>query len=276
MGGGGAQTAAGGRQSLDEEAKLCFGRGRSSRGPPKMILVCPACKTRYVVPDSAIGPTGRQVRCASCRHSWHQPAPTAADMAPPPIPAPPPPVARAQPQPPPPAPPPRSAAADLIGPAPEPDPERRDAFAAEPPFRPRRNPARTWTMLAVAAAALMLLATIALLWLGLPHVNGFAMDGQAAGTALVIRNQRVERGAMASGNELLTVTGQVVNPTGTPQAVPQIRAELLDAQGRAIYSWSISPPISELQPRQSATFNSSEVNVPKGAKRVLLDFGKTL
>jgi predicted Zn finger-like uncharacterized protein len=37
-----------------------------------MILTCPNCGTQYVVKDSAIPPQGRQVRCASCKHSWHQ------------------------------------------------------------------------------------------------------------------------------------------------------------------------------------------------------------
>ncbi|PNU04300.1 MJ0042-type zinc finger domain-containing protein [Novosphingobium guangzhouense] len=40
-----------------------------------MIIACPACSTRYAVPDSAIGVEGRTVRCAKCRHSWFQEGP---------------------------------------------------------------------------------------------------------------------------------------------------------------------------------------------------------
>ncbi len=47
-----------------------------------MILTCPACDTKYVVKDGAIPTGGRQVRCASCKHSWHQDPETAADAEP--------------------------------------------------------------------------------------------------------------------------------------------------------------------------------------------------
>jgi predicted Zn finger-like uncharacterized protein len=54
-----------------------------------MIIACPACATRYVVPDSAIGIEGRTVRCAKCRHSWFQEGPeiSAAPLAAQPAPA---------------------------------------------------------------------------------------------------------------------------------------------------------------------------------------------
>ena len=40
-----------------------------------MIIACPDCATRYVVPDNALGVEGRTVRCAKCRHSWFQEGP---------------------------------------------------------------------------------------------------------------------------------------------------------------------------------------------------------
>jgi predicted Zn finger-like uncharacterized protein len=241
-----------------------------------MILSCPACKTRYVVPDSAVGPAGRQVRCASCRHSWLQQPPsprTSAEWQP----------AAAPPRsaPPPPAPPPPlreptagRSAASVLGPAPAAaaEAENYDAFAHEPPFRPRRNPAKLWTLLAVAAGALMLAATAAVYSFGLPELGvDIALPGRGS-TPLKVESVQAQNRTLASGNALLTVTGRITNPTGTVQRVPQLRAEIRDASGKTIHSWPISPPVSELQPGQSTTFNGAETDVPANGAKLHLGF----
>jgi hypothetical protein len=160
----------------------------------------------------------------------------------------------------------------IIGPAPAVE-ESFDAFAHQPPFRPRRNPAKMWTILAVIGAALMLIATAAIAWFGVPRL-GSDLVMQRSATPLKITGSPA-RQALASGNDLLTVTGRITNPTDQVQRIPQIKAELRDISKRAVYSWAISPPVAELQPGQSVPFNSAEVDVPEGATELHLSFGST-
>ncbi len=109
-----------------------------------MIIACPACSTRYVVPDSAIGLEGRTVRCAKCKHSWFQEGPDAERMAAVeavPIPAA---VASVQPvaAPPRPAPAPAAQAASVRAdtePRPQAPPQRQPEPAAAPVVERRRD-----------------------------------------------------------------------------------------------------------------------------------------
>ncbi|KQU58058.1 hypothetical protein ASG67_17175 [Sphingomonas sp. Leaf339] len=282
-----------------------------------MILECPECRTRYLVPDSAIGAEGRTVRCANCRHSWFQ-EPAVLDLANtvPPMPAPPPPVppvtapqperitpqddfaqktvaddgydeaqsadASSEPAPPSiptppiPVPPPMPvfAAPDPYPPAIIPSADDADMEPMQPRARrPRRNPARRWTVMAVIAGLLMLAAAAAILWSGAPGLaSQLGLSLGPAETPLRLRDNPIERRELENGSELFAVSGQVTNPSSSRQRVPDIHAKLRDANGSVVYSWTITPERRTLAPGAAIDFNSAKLDVPATSKRLELSF----
>ena len=290
-----------------------------------MILTCPECGTQYVVKDGAIPPEGRQVRCAACKHSWHQdpeetaaaepeqdspaseesgadapstgsspedesfaeatlieprsgpeaeerayeevvieseagaPAAAASDSSIAEEPAP----AEAA-----------AASADWREP---PTPEATEAAAddfspfAEADAQPRRRSPLT-TILFVALAVVILAA---LFWFfAPPDLKARLGLGIAGSSPLALVTTHMDRQRLESGNELLTVTGRVINPTGKEQDVPPLQAQLRNKGGKVVYSWTIAPPARSLPAGASASFNSAEVNVPPGGDELTITLGQ--
>jgi predicted Zn finger-like uncharacterized protein len=300
-----------------------------------MILTCPSCGTQYVVKDGAIPPGGRQVRCASCKHSWHETAefegedgssaPTEAGSAPDE------PESHAEAEP-------RDddeslAEATLIeprsgpeaeerayeeaeldsGPAPADDeqgddiatpsttyagaqfdiakkeptapaaasdwsqPPRAEAATDDfPPFPSpdEEQPGRRSPALAILIAVVVIVILAAAFWLLAPGEWKSRLGLAELGTSpLALVTTHMDRQRLASGNELLTVTGRVINPTGKEQDVPPLQAQLKTRAGKIVYNWTIAPPARSLGPGASASFNSAEVNVPPGGDELTISLG---
>jgi predicted Zn finger-like uncharacterized protein len=278
-----------------------------------MILTCPNCGTQYVVKDGAIPPQGRQVRCASCKHSWHQaPEPAAEPLD-----------AQAGDE--------TLAEATLIEPrsgpeaeerayeeavvesepaeasrpeaeaeatseelqpavgdrpiAEEPEPAAATAWDAPPeaeavadefsPFAAADDaePRKRRGLLTILIIALVVAAAAAAFWfLAPPEWKDRAGLG-AGSSPLALVTTHMDRQRLESGNELLTVTGRVINPTSKEQDVPPLQAQLRTRAGQVVYKWTIAPPARTLAAGASASFNSAEVNVPPGGDELTITLG---
>jgi hypothetical protein len=138
-----------------------------------------------------------------------------------------------------------------------PDREEIEAVESETGSDRKRN----WLMAAIIVIVLVV-AIVAGLWFLAPDSIRQQIGIAGAPTPLQIAPGTPERQKLASGNELVMVSGRVINPSGKVQPVPPIQAELRDKAGKLLYSWTITPPARSLQPGASATFNSAQMDVP--------------
>jgi predicted Zn finger-like uncharacterized protein len=270
-----------------------------------MLLVCPSCRTRYVVPDSAIGAAGRQVRCANCRNSWFQEGPSSVappklerivspDLPPTPPPPPPPatPVSSAQ-----------TVAVEKVddsdsrGPGfdsldampptietpaldrdePTPtglrsaplfsdDAPERSQFAHEPPFRPRRNPAKILTYAAAAFALLVAVAGGALWYFG--WLDGRLTVSAKESRLMIQLHDNLALGRAADGSPYFIASGSIVNPTAETLPVPNMLVTLKDSSGRSIYNWEMKPPARSLAAGDKIDFSQLKRDVPLASSKI--------
>jgi predicted Zn finger-like uncharacterized protein len=234
-----------------------------------MILACPACSTRFALDASALGPGGRRVRCGSCGHVWHQPAPQA-ESANDPLPAL---FADASTKEAAPA-----VAAPVVGEAPPapPIPAPRAAAATR-----KRTGAGglAWSVLAlvvIVVAGGALVGKDAILE-GFPQTERFyAMVGLTepqVGAGLELRKVSWKR-ERAGDVSVLLIEGEVANVSREVRPVPKIRGAILGSGNRELSYWLFAPPEPKLLPGESVRFKTELRNPPDGAERLTMNFAR--
>ncbi|MEY4159416.1 MAG: hypothetical protein RLZZ136_37, partial [Pseudomonadota bacterium] len=233
--------------------------------------MCPACKTRYAVPDSTIGNDGRTVRCTKCKNAWFQTGPEQVAIAPDPLPQPeftqpqstepqftPPLFSQSSPVPPEPvaadeAPAVPAAAARPVAARYDdtetPFIQTRSSFAHEPLFQPRRSLIKVTTYAAVVFALLISAAIAAVTWYGLPDWVPFASQNFGRGEAnlqLEFPQNQVNRHIMPNGAEFISVRGKVTNIGKERLPVPPLRIVLRDGNKQIVYTEDLVAPKSQL------------------------------
>ena len=143
------------------------------------------------------------------------------------------------------------------------------SFEYQPPFRPRRNPARLWTAAAVAFALLVAALIGAVSYWGLPKWVPIARPTfGAAQPDLVLEfpPERQDRRTLPDGTEFFGASGTVTNVGQETRRVPSVLIVLRDGRDRKVYEWVVRPPKSELAPGESVTINEAVTDVPRSAK----------
>jgi len=130
-------------------------------------------------------------------------------------------------------------------------------------------------ILIIAILILLIAAIVAGIWFLAPLEWRQRLGLSAAGeTPLQLMMTHSDRQQLASGNEILNISGRIINPTDRQQKVPTVHAQLHDSAGKVVYSWTIPPPAKVIPPGGSTSFNSAELNIPAAAEELTVTLGE--
>jgi predicted Zn finger-like uncharacterized protein len=205
-----------------------------------VILQCPACQARYLLPDQAIGATGRTVRCAKCAHSWFQ-APSESAKAVDDL----------------------KQVLDKINAKPKPIPPGSNLPVVRREATPLSLRLSVAAIAAVAAALLILVIHPGTF--GLPASKGLVL-ADAGLTKLSVNNHVVYE-----------INGKITNATANLMAVPTVRVTLLDGDNITLKTWDFANKGKTLEAGKDLPFTTGNLEIPSTkAARFSVDLGNPL
>lgn len=277
-----------------------------------MLIVCPSCATSYQVGPAALGPSGRAVRCAQCKNTWHAvpseelaeatpglivvaphdptregfAGPTADEMSAD--------LGRilveheaavASVEAPPIAPDHLPEAAQIRDIKADPGtPASIETVAARRAPRPRAERAnRRGILRRLANAPVLIVASLAALialisWRDkvVRHVPQTASLFAAVGLPVNLRGLTFENVTssteISDGLPVLVVEGTIVNVTRKPLDVPRLRFALRNNAGHEVYAWTAQPPKPMVGSGNGLVFRTRLASPPPDGRDVIVRF----
>ncbi len=198
-----------------------------------MILSCPNCTTRYLLPAQVLAPDGRNVKCSSCEEVWHEmpdPDELAAEQQPEDIP-------------------------DSVKPIPE------GSSVPALPGDVSGEPSKALASYGAAAAVFFLVFTllfvfhqpVARAWPASHYLFGMmGIEPSLASEGLVFDKVKA-----ASQDHTVTIEGSIVNLTSEDRPVPMMKASLRKGEGESLDHWFIEPPQKMLASGETVAFRAA-------------------
>ncbi|HEY0570164.1 MAG TPA: zinc-ribbon domain-containing protein [Enterovirga sp.] len=210
-----------------------------------MLIVCPSCASEYTIGADRIGPTGRVVRCASCREAWFiAPEDVAQETE-------------------------RASASEAAAARGQNGPRGARNKALAPSHD---KAALVLSLCLVMAMAMAAVFRTTLVRIAPESAAVFAAVGLPV-NLLGLQLSGVKSDIGQEGEaQVLVVTGEIANETDRPKQVPPVAFTIEGENGATLYSWTDKSTGGEIAPHATARFQARLASPPPDGRHVLVTF----